>query len=329
MERSLNVISTTDFLPTVNEPDISRLPWELPSTTKVLVTGVGCLGAGTIIPALQEHGYTIIGTDANPMCYGRFHCDSFYVSPRGDHPNFANFALSLVEKEKIDVVLPLITAEQMAWSKLSWVLDSLNVPVLATNCHAIEVGLDKAKVYRLAEELGIPVVPWFVTQKAVSKPTHGKGGRGVNFLSYDEPTILMEHINGDETAVDALCKNGEILTCFARRRWDRINNLLRNYEVVYIPILVEYASAIAEALDYDWFLDVQFIGGYLSEINPRISTQFIWGEYNQPHLGIQLALGNLTPDQVQDVELLPLGLRSFYHYAMITYQEEQWPVGEL
>jgi len=316
-------------------PEIETIPnisWEVRPTARVLVTGTGSPAAYTVLDSLREYDYRLVGTDMNPQSYGRFHCDAFYTSLRGDHPNFANPMLDLISREKVDVVLPPITDELIAWSKLKGILDGINVPVLVTNRNAIEACLSKAETYKLAEKLNIPVLPWFASHGAIRKPVYGKGSRGLeiyDFPAHNDFSVFVKKGEGDETSVDALCKDGEILTCYARKRTRLRGGLHYSHEVIDAPLLVDYTKTLVEYLNYDWFINVQFIGGYLSEVNPRPSTIITWGEFNLPHLAVQLALGVLTPDDVKGINPLPIGLKSFYHHAQITYLEEQWPVGEL
>ena len=53
-----------------------------------------------------------------------------------------------------------------------------------------------------------------------------------------------------------------------------------------------------QALELDWFVNVQFIGEHLLEINPRISTIVYQDDLNLPYLGVKRALGEVSDDEL-------------------------------
>jgi len=293
--------------------------WETSSPTRVLLTGVGCPGAANIITALHTYNYYIVGTDIDRYASGSLLCNSFHHILPGDHPNFGALLLEIIDREKIDVVFPQITHELVAWAKLKLILRAADIPVLIGPRAGIELCLDKGETYRMAESLGIPTVPYFVSTGMVYKPTQGKESRGVGNVYCDSPTVFMEYIEGDETSVDALCREGEVLAHFCRKRTHLRGGLHYRHKVIDGADLVQFASRIISHLNWDWFINIQFKGGYLMEVNPRISTQVVWGEYNLPHLGLQLALGNITPESITALTPLPLGLRTHYYHSQFTW----------
>ena len=53
-------------------------------------------------------------------------------------------------------------------------------------------------------------------------------------------------------------------------------------------------------MNLDWIVNLQFIGDYLIELNPRISTQMFTRDVNIPYLAIKLILGEITEDEVRN-----------------------------
>ena len=63
-------------------------------------------------------------------------------------------------------------------------------------------------------------------------------------------------------------------------------------------ILVDSTEYIVKKMNLDWIVNLQFIGDYLIEQNPRISTQQFTNKVNIPYLAIKLILGEITEDEI-------------------------------
>ncbi|MCU0259283.1 MAG: ATP-grasp domain-containing protein, partial [Solirubrobacteraceae bacterium] len=64
------------------------------------------------------------------------------------------------------------------------------------------------------------------------------------------------------------------------------------------PDLVATAGHVCRTLGLDWFVNVQFIGDRLLEVNPRVSTFVYQEDFILPYLGIKYALGELGDDDI-------------------------------
>ncbi len=76
---------------------------------RVLITGVGGRSVGhQILQALLLLGdrYSIVVTDADAFSYGLYQVKDRYVVPRATDPRYLDAIRALVQKEKIDVILP-------------------------------------------------------------------------------------------------------------------------------------------------------------------------------------------------------------------------------
>jgi carbamoyl-phosphate synthase large subunit len=167
--------------------------------------------------------------------------------------------------------------------------------------------------------LGYPGVP------VCFKPPVAKGSRGFRILSADvdrvrqllharplsrfmtleefaelfrdvEPfprLMLMEYLDGPEHTVDALAHDGELLLHQTKTRELVETGVAMAFRTVERPNLVESARHACRALGLDWFVNVQFIGDALLEINPRVSTFVYQEDFILPYLGIKYALGEL------------------------------------
>ena len=70
------------------------------------------------------------------------------------------------------------------------------------------------------------------------------------------------------------------------------------FKTVDRPDLMEAARARLRQLDLDWFVNIQFKGDSLLEVNPRVSTFVYQEDFILPYLGIKYALGELSAREV-------------------------------
>jgi hypothetical protein len=62
--------------------------------------------------------------------------------------------------------------------------------------------------------------------------------------------------------------------------------------------LMTIADRIVEALEIEWFFNIQLVGDTVIEVNPRISTVIYQEDLNLPYLGVKRALGELGDDEL-------------------------------
>ena len=110
----------------------------------------------------------------------------------------------------------------------------------------------------------------------------------------DFPELLvMELATGKEHTVDGICADGRMLLGHAKTREAMRAGLAMYFESCVQPGLEEAARRLCAELRLDWFVNVQFIGEHLLEINPRISTIVYQDDLNLPWLAVRRALGEL------------------------------------
>ncbi len=110
--------------------------------------------------------------------------------------------------------------------------------------------------------------------------------------------LLMEFVDGPEYTVDALVDHGEIVLYQAKTREAIETGLAMSFRTVDRPDLVEVSREICRRLDLDWYVNIQFKGDRLLEVNPRVSTFVYQEDFNLPYLGIKYALGELDAHDV-------------------------------
>jgi carbamoyl-phosphate synthase large subunit len=169
------------------------------------------------------------------------------------------------------------------------------------------------------EELGYPQKP------VCFKPHIGKGSRGFriidekisrrDLLLYQKPNsrymslkefieifenektfpefLLMEYVEGDEVTSDLVCLKGETMITTVKSveqaRW----GVIVRGEILNAPEIVEQTEEIIRQIPLSYMVNIQFVGGKLIEINPRISSQIYQEDLNLPYLSIKLALGEI------------------------------------
>ena len=175
-----------------------------------------------------------------------------------------------------------------------------------------------------AEELGYPGVP------VCFKPPVAKGSRGFRILAagidrahellHERPVnrymtltefeelfrdvdpfprlMLMEYVDSPEITVDLFADKGEVVFQQVRTREEFLTGLAMSFKTIDRPELVELTRKVVRHLGLDYFQSVQWIGGKLLEINPRVSTFVYQEDFIIPYLGIKYALGELDADGV-------------------------------
>ena len=174
-----------------------------------------------------------------------------------------------------------------------------------------------------ADELGYPELP------ICMKPPVSKGSRGFRVLSAnvdrrhallearpgplplsvddaldaigetDFPELLvMQLATGKEHTVDGICRGGRMLVGHAKTREAMRAGLAMYFETCHQPELEAAAHKLCAELELDWFVNVQFIGEHLLEINPRISTIVYQDNLNLPYLAVCHAVGEIDEEEL-------------------------------
>ena len=132
--------------------------------------------------------------------------------------------------------------------------------------------------------------------------------------------LVMELVEGEELAVDALCRDGRTLVASAKTREAFRAGLAMEFRIIDRPDLLEHSRRLIEALGLDWIVNVQFLGDRLLEINPRISTLVYQPDLNLPWLAVRLALGEIDADAVAALDgRTTIGRRVTRYYDQVEY----------
>ena len=105
--------------------------------------------------------------------------------------------------------------------------------------------------------------------------------------------MLMEYVDAPEITVDLFADKGEVVFHQTRTREEFLTGLAMAFKTIDRPELVELTRKVVRHLDLDYYQSVQWIGGRLLEINPRVSTFVYQEDFIIPYLGIKYTLGEL------------------------------------
>ena len=100
--------------------------------------------------------------------------------------------------------------------------------------------------------------------------------------------MLMEYVDAPEITVDLFADKGEVVFHQTRTREEFLTGLAMAFKTIDRPELVELTRKVVRHLDLDYYQSVQWIGGRLLEINPRVSTFVYQEDFIIPYLGHQV-----------------------------------------
>jgi carbamoyl-phosphate synthase large subunit len=179
-----------------------------------------------------------------------------------------------------------------------------------------------AGVKAAAKELGYPDRP------VCFKPVFSSGSRGFRVLDptvdrahqlfYERPgavamrleeavellpedgvdLLVMELATGGERTIDGIADGTRIVLGHPKTREAMRAGLAMYFETLDDPGLMATAGKIVEALEIEWFFNIQLVGDVVIEVNPRISTIVYQEDLDLPWLAIKRALGEISDDEL-------------------------------
>jgi carbamoyl-phosphate synthase large subunit len=230
----------------------------------ILRTAVGSLPSRGLIDALQEYGFSVVGTDANPAAYGHFYLDESAVVPRGDEPTFLNTVTDLVVDHDIDAILAGPEAEVLVLAGEKAKLSTQGATVLCPDARTVELCADKRQTHVAFADAGIPIPDLYeretVEFPCIVKPRSGGGSTGVNIArseselavyaaNLDDP-IFQDYIEGPEYTVDVLSgADGRPLSVVPRRRHGVESGKSVTGETVAREDIIKHCETISREFD--------------------------------------------------------------------------------
>jgi carbamoyl-phosphate synthase large subunit len=110
--------------------------------------------------------------------------------------------------------------------------------------------------------------------------------------------LLMELAQGPERTIDGIARSGQVLLGHAKTRESVRAGLAMYFETLQDHWLMEVAQRVVAELAIEHFFNIQLVGDYVIEVNPRISTIVYQDDLNLPYLGIKNALGEISREEL-------------------------------
>lgn len=126
----------------------------------ILITGAGAPGAPGIIYCLKKSAderLRLIGVDIDPSAVGSSFVSAFYTIPEPEKDAFISEIMNICERERVKVILPLVTRELIPLSRARQDLSSRGIYLPISDYNVIEILNDKSKLSARAKELGVSV----------------------------------------------------------------------------------------------------------------------------------------------------------------------------
>ena len=119
--------------------------------------------------------------------------------------------------------------------------------------------------------------------------------------SVDDQTdlLVMELARGPERTIDGIANGNEIVLGHPKTREAMRAGLAMYFVTLDDPELMELGNAIVAELGIEHFFNIQLVGDYVIEINPRISTIVYQDDLNLPYLGVKRAIGEISDEELR------------------------------
>jgi carbamoyl-phosphate synthase large subunit len=113
--------------------------------------------------------------------------------------------------------------------------------------------------------------------------------------------LVMELATGGERTIDGVANGREIVLGHPKTRESMRAGLAMYFVTLEDDELMRISNLIVAELGIEHFFNIQLVGDYVIEINPRISTIVYQEDLNLPYLGIKRALGEVSDDELQSL----------------------------
>src|SRR5436305_13171330 len=111
--------------------------------------------------------------------------------------------------------------------------------------------------------------------------------------------LVMELATGGERTIDGIANGHEVVLGHPKTREAMRAGLAMYFVTLDDPSLLELANTIVAELCIEHFFNIQLVGDYVIEVNPRISTIVYQEDLDLPYLGVKRALGEITDDELR------------------------------
>ena len=121
--------------------------------------------------------------------------------------------------------------------------------------------------------------------------------------SVDDQTelLVMELATGPERTIDGIANGREIVLGHPKTREAMRAGLAMYFVTLDDEELMELSNRIVAELAIEHFFNIQLVGDFVIEINPRISTIVYQEDLNLPYLGVKRAIGEISDEELRSL----------------------------
>lgn len=191
----------------------------------ILVTGIGGNVAQGVLRNILSLNLdiNIIGVDISPFTAGNHLCSRTYVVPYAYDGQYISTIKSIIEKEKVDVVIPTTDYEVFYLTSNK---AKLSTTIAASDTDMAKIYLDKYLTYQHHQKLQIPFAQsWLPSEyknegsDVIVKPREGRGSKNIHINPANPQGF------SDEYVIQPLYKGIEITTAFYVKRDGTLHGL--------------------------------------------------------------------------------------------------------
>lgn len=295
----------------------------------ILVSGAsGIVGYGILRSLLKnKEQYTLVGTTIYSDSIAPAFCNIFELAAPTNSENYFEWLFSIIEKYKIDMIIPSIEADMYLWNEHRKEIESTGTFVLLNNSQLINLCQDKWNFYiqlqPLIQEYLIPTTDDLSKNifgyPYILKPKKGFGSKGIIKIHNEEDyqkykdkitkNLIMQPIIGtddDEYTVSAFFdQEHNLIDYLPLKRKLSSNGYTESAEVVNydFSVILEKIASVVKPLgptNFQFRLDKND-NMKLLEINPRISSSTSIRAslgYNESQMSIDYFLNGKIPEKV-------------------------------
>lgn len=295
--------------------------------TNVLLTAAGTMKGPTVISMLRaqkEYNVKIVACDMDPLSAGLFFADSYYLVPQANDPSYISRLLEICKKEKINVLIPLLSKELPVISQNKAIFKENRVEVIVSDWTVIRTTQDKWLTYLFFKKHKIAtpktwlpkLLPKNLKFPLMVKPRISSGTKNITkaenrsqlklALKTTKDPILQKFIDGQEYTIDLIAdQNGHLLGAVPRIRIKVMDGKSVKGKTVRHILMNKLVSKIVKKLSLYGPANIQCIETdkkeiFFTEVNPRLAAGglplAVAAGLNIPLICLKLALGdNVKP----------------------------------
>lgn len=294
----------------------------------VFLSSAGATNAVNVIKALRtsDLDVRIVAGDMDPHAAGLFMSDAGYVLPRADDEAFVPSVLEVCRDEKVDVALPIYSADFPVFERHKKEFKKAGVRTYAPSKKAWQIAGDKFETAKYMYLNDIPAPRTWTMEEALKeaawleyplfmKLRNGSGSadtrtvhnrKGLEFFAHPR-YVVQELLEGDEYTVDMISTlSGRVMAVSPRIRTRVRGGLSVQGITVDHAEIASYAVRIAEGLKLPGPSNVQCI--YCKgvpafyDINPRFASGglplAVAAGVNMPALLVKMLMGWKVPHRL-------------------------------